>query len=216
MPLEPVQKRCDLVGANLVRVVATGETADDYDEQNKAIAGSALEVLCGREIGNYVEVLSALARMPPCRFQVLKREGVILILDVAHNPSGLEALFNKFRREYPGKLARIVFAMSRLKDSKKCLEIIAAQPNITSVTISSSGEKFIDGKKLLDLLHIATGSRTTKSSRALDPLEAAILEAIAECKESNELLIVCGSIYIMAEARRALAVEQLIDPIVAG
>ena len=212
MPLAPVRRRCNNVGATLDRVLEQRQEQDDYDEQNTAIATGALEVLLGEHCVTGVEVKRALRRLPPCRFQVVQRGGASIVLDVAHNPLGLEALFKKLQKEFPNAKARVVFAMSHLKDSAKCLEIIASQAMIAGVTMSSLGDKFVAGDTLVEQFVNQRNSSRPLQCHVAYPLEDAINATLKKCQVSNDLMVVCGSIYIMAEVRRALRIDQLVDP----
>lgn len=94
--------------------------------RNTAVVVKAVEVL--REQGLKISD-SALRRgirntRWPGRFQVVCRRPTIL-LDVAHNPAGAQALVHSFRRAFPGRKVVLVFGTLERPDYDKMLESLA-------------------------------------------------------------------------------------------
>jgi folylpolyglutamate synthase/dihydropteroate synthase len=49
---------------------------------------------------------------------------VEVVLDCGHNPAAVRALANRIRQEYSGRPLRVIYAMSRDKDVRSCLQTI--------------------------------------------------------------------------------------------
>lgn len=144
-----------------------------YDIENQAIARAVLKKI---EISE-ISILAGLSVRPPCRFEV--RENVIL--DAAHNPDGFKKLIDALGIYFPKKKFHFMIAFSHDKDWRGCLDLIRPLANrITAVC--KEHEKLVSPELL----------KFYASEIEIAPL---IL--------SNYLgiTVVCGSFYIMEEAR---------------
>lgn len=158
-------------------VTVVEEIASSYEVENNAVAEAALQILNIPE--EHIEV-GLKARMP-CR---LERRGNF-IFDVAHNPDG----FTRLCEALPDQTFHFIIGMSRRKDIKSCLQAI--EYKIKQVHFVSSDRE--DAATVQELETIFK----TVSNRPYS-LENDIQTAIENVP--NELGVICGSFYIMAEA----------------
>lgn len=147
-------------------VEVTGDYAH-YEEENQAIARTALRLL-----GIEKEDLSD---VPPCRFE---QHGNV-ILDVAHNPAGLQRTFERIAFTFPGKKVRAFVAFSADKDIEACLEIMRRH-TVAYHFVRASHPR----------LHI--------------PESALSFEEAFQLAQDDEMILICGTFFIMSEARAFL------------
>jgi dihydrofolate synthase/folylpolyglutamate synthase len=164
---------------------------------------------------------------PPCRFEEMditvsiseeKSKVVRVILDVAHNPQAMEYLIMKLANTYPNldpaKDVRMVVGMSADKDLKQCTDtllkylggdasklhlVAASHPRAASV------DKILEANPVLKGAHYSecNNDEVQSSSVAMQVRQALTLAAV-----NTELLIVCGSVFIMADAREELGIIE--------
>lgn len=153
-------------------------------EENNAIAKKALE-----QLGVSLDlILKALEAQPSCR---MEKAGNV-ILDVAHNPSALERYFNEDKR----RPLNIVCALSKNKDLKRCMEIIANHAaNITLVKAPNG--RSADPN---DLHSILLEIGFPKQNISICPI---ITQAVDTASRKGATAVI-GSFFIMCEARKAL------------
>lgn len=178
----------------------------DYDEENARIARAALKVLDYDIPEDIIE--KGTSFRPPCRFEILNIDGVSVVLDVAHNPAAMNYLVRKLQATYPTEKYRVVVGMSSDKDLGQCgrsiLEAVnndaaaihlvqAAHPRAATIEAILAAEPALDGS------HWNIGDRS---------ISRQVHEAMRLAKENCEILIVCGSVFLMAESRQALRIDE--------
>lgn len=185
----------------------------DYDIENSLIAHATLKIL-KEEFPNVAGAVTddiiaqGTSVRPPCRFEkVTSASGVTTILDVAHNPSAMEYMVRKLDATFPEARFRIVAGMSSDKDLRLCGAslrqavsgdcsrihfIEAAHPRAAKVS------DIIDATEMKDAYFDLEDPSPTKQ----------IKQALKNAKENGEILVVCGSVFIMAEAREALGFDE--------
>lgn len=164
-----------------------------FMEENQAIARLALQQLNLSEKA----IEKALQARQPCRMEIWENQ---VIFDVAHNPDGLQHLFIAIEHQYPNRPIRLLFGLSKSKDIQACLEIICQHgsafhlveaPNGRGVPLATLQEALLNCKvrpeQILIHSEIAEG---VKEARTL---------ALAQ----EELLVICGTFFIMSEAQEA-------------
>ena len=102
-----------------------------------------------------------------------------IIFDMAHNEDGFLALKRKVQMEYPGKKVIALWNMSTTKSAKSCLEILR----------SYCEEVYFFHHDFLWLLSKEDASKLGVREYA---------------GESSEVILVCGSIYFLSEAKSLL------------
>uniref|UniRef100_M4BPS3 Mur ligase C-terminal domain-containing protein n=1 Tax=Hyaloperonospora arabidopsidis (strain Emoy2) TaxID=559515 RepID=M4BPS3_HYAAE len=178
-------------------------------------------------------VSAALECRPPCRFQVLhvmransKERKVTVVLDVAHNPHAIDRLVRLLHKQFPHKTFRFVCGFSADKDIAKMLELITAvvrhsHPHESDEQLQQHMH-FVKanhprGASLDDISQALMQSsivNTEKSKRvAISSIKDGVDAAVATSRAStdDEVVVVCGSVFIMAEARQALGLKEPMD-----
>lgn len=191
-------------------------TFDDYHEENCAIARKALEWLNVSE----AHIHEGLQALPACRLQILKKDDLIdlgfldplpraVILDVAHNPDGLSQLLKAVRKRYADLPLRFILGLSSSKDVKGCLNVIKNEGTFFHL-IEGCNERAVPKDKLAEELK----NQGVQDERiAIEPsISAAIANAIELAGKNNELVVVCGTFFIMSQARKALGIDEPQDP----
>ncbi len=116
-----------------------------------------------------------LSTVPSCRFERIGNA----ILDVAHNPAGLRRTFERISLAFPGKKVRALVAFSADKDIEACLEVIRQH---------AAAFHFVRADH--PRLHI--------------PENALSFEEALRLARDDELILICGTFFIMADARAIL------------
>lgn len=162
----------------------------NYERENRAIAAAILDVLripYGEEI----------EKVPPCRFEKRFYKGEEYILDVAHNPQGLERLFERVEQSNP----LVICGMSKGKDLRASLAVILKHTNRLAI-ISGKHARLAS----LDEMKESCPGESVALYRT-------VTEAIEKLRGFGGPTIICGSFFIMEEARRALGLQEPADPL---
>ena len=188
----------------------------DYDKENQEIAKAALSLLETSHptfFGNDLtaEDVDELTKIrPPCRFETLRTNDATVILDVAHNPPAMEYLVYKLKTTYPEASFRFVAGMSRDKDLGQCARALlsaskgssknihlvqAAHPRAATLEDILEAESSLENSACYDF---ENRSITKQVHRALDMTK----------NNDDEILVVCGSVFLMAETREALGIDE--------
>jgi dihydrofolate synthase/folylpolyglutamate synthase len=188
----------------------------DYDIENQYIAKAALTLLeqSHQDIFGKVlrpdEIDHLTSIRPPCRFETIEKDGTTVILDVAHNPSAMEYLVYKLKTTYPDTPFRFVAGMSSDKDLGQCARALL------SVTEGSSKNIHLveaAHPRAATLENILAAERRLETAAHYDfddrSITKQVLHALDMSKANeNEILVVCGSVFLMAETREALGIDE--------
>lgn len=191
----------------------------DYDAENSRIAKAALTllestVLTEKHITQRTIEEGVKAR-PPCRFEEINiktnNKSITAILDVAHNPQALEQLFSKIQRKYPESSTRIVVGMSGDKDIQKCSELIlnfVSDPSKVHL-VESSNPRAASISVILECNPALKESHYSKTADKGDSsVTVEVMKALGLANTNDELLVVCGTFFIMSEARSCLGIDE--------
>lgn len=188
--IEPIAKK------HSSPLLAVSGTFKTYDEENSAIARKAMEVLGLDETAIHFGIQAS----PPCRQEKFLLSSTPVILDVAHNSDGLCRLFIGLDGPY-----KVIFGLSSSKDIQSCLPIVAKAAKELFLVEASNGRGF--SKKTLQKALIELGFPEEKIFLC-DCVSQAFTLANTD---SHEPIVVTGSFFIMAEARKALGVVEPCD-----
>lgn len=206
----------------------------DYDTENSNIASAALFVIQKSSLpGLYLplEIPAATLRKgtrvrPPCRFEVVKAkpDGPTVILDVAHNPPAMESLVAKLQAKYADSSIkfRFLLGISKDKDWKGLLDCLwplfrsNATPSASKIHLAQAahGKATPLPELINDILMLAQPSHLRPIHDMLeynlkDPSVTAQLKcAMKEAVSQREVLVVCGSVFLMVEVRQVLGIEE--------
>jgi len=206
----------DVLGDNL-------DNNTDYDLENARIATAALKLLqeshpqlfdSGRSTTELEEAIrEGTSQRPPCRFEYVHRDdgSPSVILDVAHNPPAMDYLVRKLHSTFPDHKFRLVVGMSSDKDLTLCGASVLKAVNNDATRIH-----FVEAAHpraaTLEAILKATSSLPMQGAH-YDLDDRSITKQIKSAlqllnKNDDELLVVCGSVFLMAEAREALGFDE--------
>jgi dihydrofolate synthase/folylpolyglutamate synthase len=192
------------------------ETAEitDYDLENQEIAKASLVLLKK----SHPEVMKALTAdqihngtsiRPPCRFEQILQNGTTIILDVAHNPPAMEYLVRKLETTFPGSSFRFVSGMSSDKDLGQCSRSLLSIVGNDASRIHLVEAAHPRAAKLEAILQaepsLESSARYNMENRSIT---LQVEQALDLAKQNSEILVVCGSVFLMAEAREALGFDE--------
>jgi len=172
--LPPIIERAQTMGSPLFRAPPV---SGFYDLENQAIAKKALDVL------NLPYDISGLKKRPPCRFE---QEGNT-IFDVAHNLDGIARLVEAMELHFPGKPYNCAVGLSRDKDIPNMLSLLAKKADHIFL-MKANSPRAVEPEEMGEILKKMGYTAFTASS----PFKL----------HQEKMLLVCGSFYIMQEARK--------------
>ncbi len=185
---QAIKVRAEKLGSPLI---ATECTSSYFDDENSAIARNALMKFRDWFPLSDESIEAGLTVRPRCRFE--QRGNVIF--DVAHNSDAFFRLLQALDLFFPKKNRRFLVGFCKDKDAASCLKyLIPTAAHLHLVKASSSRAASLG--ELAECLKQQGCMAYTchpKISEAMD-------EALLLAKQAGELLVVCGSFYIMKEA----------------
>lgn len=209
----------DLVNQNPENVVVNGIEYIDYDLQNAMIAKAALKILESKDNCSNIRfpldsnaIEEGTSQRPPCRFEerIVKSNdaaAVKVIFDVAHNPPAIQHLVSKLKATYPDREKRIVAGFSADKDLKQCGEFllkIVEDPSRLHLVEAAHPR----AAKLEDIIEANPKMQNTNFDEEDRSITAQVNSALEIARNNNEILVICGSVFLMAEAREAIGIDE--------
>jgi dihydrofolate synthase/folylpolyglutamate synthase len=184
----------------------------DYDLENQDIAKAALALLKK----SHPEIMKDLTTKdihestsirPPCRFEEVQNGDTTVILDVAHNPPAMEYLVHKLKTTYPAGSFRFVAGMSSDKDLKQCSQALLSLCDGSHIHLVEAAHP--RAAKLEAILEadpsLKDGARYNLDDRTIT---RQVEHALEMAKTNGDILVICGSVFLMAEAREALGFNE--------
>jgi dihydrofolate synthase/folylpolyglutamate synthase len=199
-----VEDRLTAVGGQALRIRGLYGSYEDvylplfgeHAARNAAAAVAAAEALTGQALEE-VTVREALATVrSPGRLEVVGREPLV-ILDGAHNPAGAEALALAMREFFLWDRLHLVIAVSANKDVEGMLVQLAPLADVAYAARNQS-ERTGEADRIAERF-----GGEGKPVSVHDSVAAALDAALAAADESD-CVLVTGSLYTVADARRAL------------
>ncbi|BBI17521.1 Putative folylpolyglutamate synthase [Neochlamydia sp. S13] len=175
----------------------------NFDEENSAIARAALQTLAVSE--NSLQL--GLKALPACRLELVCQAPPTL-LDVGHNPDGLIHLFKAIRQKYPHMPLRIIFGLSKTKDVEGCLRVLKEYGEHFHLVEASNGRGIEVGALYQKMIehHFPLSSISIDATISYTTQKALLL-----AKQNRQVLIICGTFFIMREVRASLKIEEPMD-----
>jgi len=203
----------------------TETTFVDYDAENSRIATAALTILqniwkeedCNSTKQISTEQINEGVKVrPSCRFEEFTISNsndipVKVILDVAHNPQALEYLMIKLQSNYSKSSLRIVVGFSADKDVKSCSDILlksVSHPNKIHLVESPNPRAASISSILKSHPTLTECNYIENKAKGVSSVSLQVKEALKLAALDDELLVICGSFFIMAEARCELGIEE--------
>jgi dihydrofolate synthase/folylpolyglutamate synthase len=186
------------------KAIIIKENFSNVESENRAIAHAALKHLNIPETA----IKKALTTKLSCRRERINFQEKEVILDVAHNRAGLERLFQDLA--IPKEKLRVVFALSKTKDIKSCLNILHLKAKSIHLIDSPNG-RCAAPVFLKDVL-LAQGVDHNRLTLH-DSIAHCMSSAFSKAAEEKQELLVCGTFFIMSEVRKFLGIDEPRDPI---
>jgi len=231
-PLTQIQLLVDSISSILYGEPTT--SLIDTDNLNACLAFAALYLLKDRGIFRKLDFtnqpfLDALHRRPPCRWELHKcscsisakkdtktsNEGeyelrqVDVVLDVGHNPAAIEALVRRIKRDFDGRTLRILYGVSRDKDYRKCLRNILTLTSPDHIHFAqSSNFRALSTAELGAIFQEETGYEMLPLASSNIKDNVIEILQLAASESTNSVVVICGSGYLMPDAREAIGVIE--------
>jgi dihydrofolate synthase / folylpolyglutamate synthase len=199
-----LDRRLSAVGGQSIAVRGLYQSYDDlflpmfgeHAARNSAAAVASVEALLGRAL-DQVATREALAGVTSAgRLEVVGRSPLV-ILDGAHNPAGAEALAVAMREFFTWEQLHLVLAISANKDVVGMLAELAPLADVAYAAKNRS-DRTGDASAIAEHLG-AEGKPVHVFDSVAEALDAAMSAAgVGDC------VLVTGSLYTVADARRAL------------
>ena len=132
----------------------------------------------------------------PGRLEVIAHDPTV-VLDGGHNLDGVKKLVESARELWKGKRLGVVYAAMRDKDYRGCLSLLSALSPALYATEVPDMERCLPAQ---DLLSASAGIPWRNEPRSF----ASPLEAAALARRENEVVLVCGSLYLIGWVRPRL------------
>ncbi len=199
-----VEERLNAVGGQSLRIRGLFGTYDDlflplFGEHAARNAGAAIvayEALVG-ERANEARVREGLRAVAwPGRMEVITRRPTVL-LDGAHNPAAAEALALALRESFLWERLHLVISVSANKDLGGIVRELAPLADRVYATRNAS-ERSGDAVRIAQVFAAEGVAVETYDD------VATALGAAREAADPSDLILVTGSLYTVADARRAL------------
>ena len=151
---------------------------------------------------------------------------VSVILDIAHNPQAVEYLIAKLRTNHPrdAHRLRVVVGMSADKDLRHCTNMLlnlvdrnperihlveASHPRAASVSsILEANPNLADCRHCGGISRDDDGGGVDRDARDGTSVSRQVRCALEIAAANDEIVVVCGSVFIMADAREELGIIE--------
>lgn len=144
-----------------------------------------------------------------------------IILDVAHNLHAIEKVIEKVRSQYNTYYIRIIIGVSSNKDVIEIFKKVISFADKVYF-ISNENERMLSISKLHDYIDyfneeylIKHNEETEKEAiithENVGEVKEMIYKSLNDVKNEKELILICGSFFIMKDARIALGYKDNID-----
>lgn len=163
---------------------------------NASVATMALSVIMKQDHRvNENDLREGLARAVwKGRFEIHTVKGKTVVLDGAHNPAGAEALKEALEEQYPEKRRVFVFTSLEDKDTETVIQLLMRKDDVVYACEAPTPRtrkpeeigSLIEAQNLKVDFHVAGSAREA-------------LDGAMESATENDVVIVCGSLYILGE-----------------
>jgi dihydrofolate synthase/folylpolyglutamate synthase len=169
----------------------------EYAARNVAAAIAALEALLGTalDVGAVREALAGLTS--PGRLEVVGRSPLV-VLDGAHNPAGAEALAVAMREFFTWDRLHLVLAVSANKDLDGMIRPLAP---LADAAYAARNRSDRSGEAEVIAERFGAEGRPVE---LFDDVTVALAAALAAA-DAGDCILVTGSLYTVADARRVFA-----------
>ncbi|MEY2844914.1 MAG: hypothetical protein RL076_460 [Chloroflexota bacterium] len=143
----------------------------------------------------------------PGRYELCRTGTVPVLLDGAHNVDSAERLVTSVRRQFPGVRITMVIGCSRDKDVERMLHVLAT----LAVEIILCASRHPRSMRDFDQMRrwVLAANPAAQVVGIEEPVDA--LAFAMHHSQSDELVVVTGSLFVVAAAREALGLANEID-----
>jgi dihydrofolate synthase/folylpolyglutamate synthase len=174
--------------------------AGRHQRLNAALAAATVDVLGEQLAVSRDAVIEGLSTVQwPGRMQLVRLpDGRSVLLDGAHNQAGSAVLAQEIQRQFPGSRPTLVFGVLQDKDWRSMAASLAPLAKQV-ILVPVKSERTLSPKEMLSVWQQA-------NSDAPDLVCASLAEAFARI-QTEELVVVSGSLYLVGEAMELLGLS---------
>lgn len=198
VPFHIVKQVADALQSPCIQADRTNGT---FEDENSSIAKAALKQISTLIHMPESAIALGLTVKPPCRFEQASQNPRIII-DVAHNPDGLEQLFHAAQIHYPKDKLRVLFGFSKTKDIRACLAILVKYGHFFYPVEAANGKCAAaqDLEKALRDIGVAADKIFSYTN-----LVESVKQGQQDAEKEGHVLLICGTFFIMDEVKKSLA-----------
>jgi len=202
LPIEYFREVCSKLGSPIYEV-PPAESFETFDEENNRISRKVAEVLRLQGVQLTDEAIErGLTGKQPLRCYATHyqrgAEQIPIVLDVGHNPDGLQRLLSSVESKFPGKRIRAVMGMSKSKDISLALNIMFTHASQVHF-ISSNADRLMPFNEIEELAKRQNPDKVSQSGTVTSTLLHILDQASAD-----EVVLICGSFFIMKDVYEVL------------
>lgn len=166
---------------------------------NAAVATMALSIIMKQDNRvNENDLREGLARAKwKGRFEIHTIAGKTYVMDGAHNPAGAEALKEAIEEQYPDKRRILVFTSLQDKDTETVIQLLIRKGDRVFLCEAPTPRT----RKPEDIAAMIKAQAIDANCTAEPSVEAA-LDAASKEATDKDLVLICGSLYILGDAIR--------------
>jgi len=177
-----------------------------YQAQNAGVAATLARQIAPERVTEGVLARGLRSAHWPGRFEVVERDPLV-VLDGAHNPSACEAVADTLG-EYDYDDLHLVFGAMHDKDHRSMVDALPAAASVR--TCAPAHERAADPEVLAGAFEAGSDAGAVRTASSV----ATALEQAREAATEGDCVLVVGSLFAVAEARRTwsrLAVGRRIE-----
>lgn len=173
---------------------------------NAAVATMALSIIMKQDDRvNENDLREGLARTRwQGRFEIHDVKGVTYIMDGAHNPAGAEALMEALEEQYPDKRRLFVFTSLADKDTETVIQLLIRKGDKVFACEAPTPR----ARKPEEIGAMIKAQKIDAAFMAEPSVKAALEDATKEAG-AGDIVLICGSLYILGDAIRFIEEKEM-------
>jgi dihydrofolate synthase/folylpolyglutamate synthase len=171
--------------------------SESYSVENQNIAKEALKILSKKFNLTEQAIDQGLKKEQPCRFECVQlAKHPLFIFDVAHNIDGFIRLTKRLQESYPDHNYHLLFGISKDKEYAECIQCITEMAKTIHLVTPAYG-RGLEANKLKEAFEAISYRHVT----AYATLEETMKNLLENLDSSQDIVVVCGTFYIMQTVR---------------
>lgn len=173
---------------------------------NAAVATMALSIIMKQDDRvNENDLREGLARTRwQGRFEIHDVKGVTYIMDGAHNPAGAEALMEALEEQYPDKRRLFVFTSLADKDTETVIQLLIRKGDKVFACEAPTPRT----REPEEIGAMIKAQKIDAAFMAEPSVKAALEDATKEAG-AGDIVLICGSLYILGDAIRFIEEKEM-------